>query len=121
MPNKAITFLNSRRSSTTNCDYNYVFASIRGLGAWKFDEKPVIITLSNDVICYGSNIATATASNPFTGNSTYLWSDNQTSSIATGLGVGTYTTSPFRKVFCVIGLFCTTFLTTFLDFSESIL
>jgi hypothetical protein len=89
-PNKTFTYLNSN-NSTSNCNEQYVYACVRGLGAWKFEENPVLITTSNDVVCSGAANASATAGNPFGGTATYLWSNLQTTQTATGLGAGTYT------------------------------
>lgn len=91
-PNKTFTYLNSNNSTTT-CNNQYVYACVRGLGAWKFEDNPVVITASNDVVCSGSSNASATASNPFGVAVTYLWSNLQTTQTATGLGAGSYTVS----------------------------
>ncbi len=90
MPNKAITFLTSR-NSTGSCNEQYVYGVLRGLGSWKYEENPLAITTSSDVVCSGSFTASASVNDPFGGGSTFLWSTGATISTITGISSGTYT------------------------------
>ncbi|MBL0052680.1 MAG: hypothetical protein IPP29_14795 [Bacteroidetes bacterium] len=86
VPNKTIIAMNS--SATDDC-LEILYVALRGLGGWRFDNKPYTISQNVRMICAATGTATVTPTNAnFT--YTYLWSNGNSTATSTGLGVGTH-------------------------------
>ncbi len=89
LPNKAIQYISTNGSN--QCTGEYLYAAVRGLGAWKLGQNTLLFSNVINTTCAGSTNGQVTINaNTFT-NPTYAWSNSSTLQTITGLLAGTYT------------------------------